>query len=123
MAQLNEQILTMLNKSEGHLTAEEAFIMAKNKNMRVSFASIYRVLGKLSEEGKIKRLLIPGHPDVFDKTTYDHVHMVCEKCGKVKDVDSKKIKDVLSGCIDEKFDSYNLTLNYICKDCKKKGAA
>lgn len=121
MAQLNEQILTMLNKSEGHLTAEEAFIMAKNKNLRVSFASIYRVLGKLSEEGKIQRLLVPGHPDVFDKTVKEHSHMVCSNCGKVKDIDSSKIKNALIKSINEDFNSFNLTINYVCKECRKKG--
>ena len=121
MTELNEKVLTMLKESEGHLTAEEAFILAKRKKINVSYASIYRILGNLANDGKIQRLLIPGHPDVFDKTTYDHAHMVCENCGKVKDVDSKELKSVLSECIDEKFDSYNLTLNYICKDCKKKG--
>ena len=123
MTELNEKVLTMLKESEGHLTAEEAFILSKRKKINVSYASIYRILGNLANEGKIQRLSIPGHSDVFDKTTKEHSHLVCSKCGKVKDIDSSKIKSALSKSINEKFSSFNLTINYICKDCRKKGDA
>lgn len=123
MTELKEKVLTMLQNSEGHLTAEEAFIMAKRKKIDISFASIYRILGDLANEGMINRLLIPGHSDVFDKTTSEHSHLVCKKCGKVKDIDSKKIKSALKNSIKEKFDTFNLTIDYICKDCRKKGDA
>ena len=123
MTELNERVLTMLKESEGHLTAEEAFMLAKRKKINISYASIYRVLGNLANEGKIQRLSIPGHSDVFDKTIEEHSHMVCSICGKVKDIDSSKIKNALLKSINEDFDSFNLTINYVCKDCKKKGDA
>lgn len=123
MTELNENVLTMLKNSEGHLTAEEAFMLAKKKKINISYASIYRILGNLASEGKIQRLSIPGHSDVFDKTIFEHSHMVCKKCGKVKDLDSSKIKNALLKSVNEEFDSFNLTINYICKECRKKGDA
>lgn len=123
MPRLNERVLTMLKESEGHLTAEDAFMLAKRKKINISYASIYRVLGNLANEGKVQRLLIPGHSDVFDKTTYEHSHMVCVKCGRVKDIDSSKIRNALLKSIDDEFDSFNLTINYVCKECRKKGDA
>ena len=120
MPRLNERVLTMLKESEGHLTAEDAFMLAKRKKINISYASIYRVLGNLANEGKVQRLLIPGHSDVFDKTTYEHSHMVCVKCGRVKDIDSSKIRNALLKSIDDEFDSFNLTINYVCKECRKK---
>ena len=121
MTKLNQTILDMILNSDGHLTAEEAFLLAKEKKINVSMASIYRILSKLAEEGYIKKISIPGGADIFDKTLENHEHLVCKVCGKVKDIHIDNLNKLLikeTGL--KEIDSYSLCIDYVCEDCKKR---
>jgi len=120
MTKLNQTILETLRTSEGHMTAEEMFLFCKQNNIKVSLASTYRILGNLADEGYIKRLAFAGQPDVFDKTLDEHQHLVCDSCGKVKDILIKDFKGIIEEAANEKITSYSLTLNYTCRSCKKQ---
>ena len=120
MTKLNQQILDMIMNSDGHLTAEEVFLLSKKKKIDVSLASVYRILGKLTDEGLISKFSVAGKPDVFDKTTENHAHAICLKCGKVKDICIEGFKNDLTKRIGSEIDSYELNVNYICPDCRKK---
>lgn len=120
MTNLNQNILEMIRNSEGHLTAEEVFLMAKKKKINVSMASIYRILNKLVDEGLIRKISISGKLDVFDKTLVDHEHLVCSKCGKIMDIHIKDLKKKLAKETGVEIDNYELIINYVCDDCKKK---
>lgn len=122
MTELNLKILDMLRNSEGHLTADEAFFLARKKKINVSLASVYRILTNLADKKEIQRISVPGHNDVFDKTTEAHGHYVCERCGKVKDIEINNLKDFLEKNIKEEFKTFNLTINYVCNECKKGDA-
>lgn len=121
MTNLNQNILTMIQKSEGHLTAEQAFLLAKKKKIDVSMASIYRILGRLADDGYIKRFTVAGKPDVFDKTLSDHEHLVCRKCGCVEDIHINDFKKILSKSVGFKVEDYDLNINYLCNRCRKGG--
>lgn len=119
MTKLNQRILEMIRDSEGHLTAEEALILTKEKNISISIASIYRFLGKLADEGYIRRVSVPGQPDVFDKTMDNHGHFVCSVCGKVKDLMIRDLKEIIYKETGITCDNYDLSVTYICPECKK----
>ena len=121
MTNLNKKILEMIRNSEGHLTAEQAFLLAKSQDINVSMASIYRILSKLADEGYIKKISIPGQVDLFDKTITAHAHLKCKKCGKVKDLHLDNFEHILcqeTGIAE--IDDYSLCIDYICEDCLKK---
>lgn len=121
MTSLNQNILNMVRNSSGHLTAEEAFLLAKKSNIDVSVASIYRILGKLADEGFIRRIAISDGPDIFDKTLENHEHLICSKCGKIKDVNIGNLMNKLVKETGIEIEDYDLTLKYICEECKQKG--
>lgn len=120
MTSLNQNILEMVRKSPGHLTAEEAFLLAKKKKIDVSIASIYRILGKLADDGYIKRFSVFGGPDIFDKTLEEHGHFVCKKCGKVRDIVIPNLKNKIIKESNIEIKDYDLTINYTCEHCRKK---
>lgn len=120
MTKLNQKILEMIRDSEGHLTAEQVFLLAKKKKINVSMASVYRILGKLVDEGYIKKFSVAGKSDVFDKTLQDHEHLICSKCGKVTDIHIPKLKNKLSKQTRIDIEAISLSINYVCDDCKKK---
>ena len=110
----------MIRDSEGHLTAEQAFLLAKKKKINVSIASIYRILGKLADDGYIKRICVAGAPDIFDKTLSDHEHMICSRCGKVSDIHIADFKKMLEKKIGIEISEYDLSIKYVCKECRSK---
>lgn len=120
MTNLNKQILEMIQSSEGHLTAEEAFMLAKKKHINVSMASIYRILNKLYEEGLINKVSTEDGPDIFDKTINEHGHLVCDVCGGIIDFEILPIKKVINKEVKEDIKSIDLKLHYICEKCKSK---
>lgn len=119
MTKLSQQILNLINMN-GHMNAEEVFLIAKKKKINVSLASTYRILGKLSEDGLIKRIVIKDKADVFDKTINEHSHLVCDKCGKIMDFEIPNFKNILDKQTNCDIINYELCVHYICDDCKKK---
>ena len=119
MTKLSQQILDLINMN-GHMNAEEVFLLAKKKKINVSLASTYRILGKLAEDGLIKRITIKNKVDVFDKTIKDHGHLVCDKCGKIMDFEILHFKNILDKQTNSDIISYELCAHYICEDCRKK---
>ena len=53
MTDLNRQILDMIQNSDGHLSASEAFDLARSQGIDVSLSSMYRILNSLYEKGYI----------------------------------------------------------------------
>lgn len=119
MTKLNQQILDMVKEHHGHLTAQEAFILAKSKNIDVSVASVYRILANLADEGYINRISIPSKADVFDRSCVQHGHMICDKCGKIVDVEFTNLKEILTKQTGVEVNTYDLCIHYVCDSCKK----
>ena len=76
MTKQRQLVLSIVNESEDHLTAEEIFIEAKNRITSIAFATIYNNLNVLVNEKYIARVKSPGNPDRFDKLTIPHEHVV-----------------------------------------------
>ena len=56
--------------------------------------------------------------DRFDKKKCDHDHLVCQKCGKLKDVFLNGIADEIKNNSGDDIISYELNAYYICDSCK-----
>ncbi|MCQ2548294.1 MAG: transcriptional repressor [Clostridia bacterium] len=122
MAKLQDTILNILQDSQGHMTAEDVFMLAKNQGENISLASTYRVLGQLADKGIIKRVKTNGQKDMFDKNVYDHGHLVCTSCGKVADISIPNLKElIVKNAVVDDIISYNLNIDYLCDECKKQG--
>ncbi len=111
-----ELILNTVLSSNEHLTADNIYDGLKESNPNLSLGTVYRNLTQLEEHGYIKRINIPGDPVRFDGNTKEHHHFVCEKCGKIYDLEDEKIDyiDSLSEKKGFKVKSTYLILRGIC---------
>lgn len=85
--------------------------------------TVYRNLGILVEEGKIRKVEVPDGPDRFDFTLKDHYHVRCIKCGDVSDVDMDEVKDLtekINNVHGIKFLSQDIFFKGICSLCLEK---
>lgn len=103
----------------GHASTEELIEYLEENNAKVSLATIYRNLNTLEEDGKIRKVKLKDL-DVYETIKKRHFHFVCNKCGKITDIDPKFISvdeqtfkqlDVSNVC------DYDMVLYGICHDC------
>jgi Fur family transcriptional regulator, stress-responsive regulator len=70
-----------------HLTAEEVLERARERLPEVSLATVYNALNELVSMGEVKQVDAGGGPTRYDPNTEDgHHHLVCLKCGDLRDV-------------------------------------
>ncbi len=69
-----------------HPTADEVYAHIVRAHPTVSKATVYRNLGGLSEDGRLRHIRMPDGADRFDHRTDDHRHIVCLCCKGICDV-------------------------------------
>ena len=111
-------VLDIIENSHKHPTAEEVFFEARQQMPNIALGTVYRNLNALVDEGVVRRITLAGTPDRFDKAKCDHDHLVCQKCGKLKDVFLSGIVDEIKNISGDEIISYELNAYYICDNCK-----
>lgn len=123
MGKYRMQILSCLQQSGGHMTAEQIFLWVKRREPGIVLATVYNNLNRLCQEGVIRRISIPGQPDRYDKTAAPHDHLICDRCGQLADVVFPDFLRELETKLHIHLNSYELNIHYICPDCQQKAAA
>ena len=117
-----DAILENLLSRYDHPTAEEVYADVKNIFPNISLATVYRNLKFLSDDGVI-RSIITKDAVHYDAHTNGHRHVICNKCGKIFDIDVDVTEDVIKkaeNCFDGEIENCKLIFYGICSDCKKK---
>ena len=120
MTKQRDLILSILNQSDRHLTADEIFFLAKLKMPSIAMATIYNNLNAMNDAGLINRIHIDGSADCFDKIVEPHDHLLCDACGKISDIRIPTLSKSIEESIGQEIEYYELTIHYICPECKRK---
>lgn len=115
-----ELVLRAVVKMHRHVTAEEVYDYIKREHSTIGKGTVYRNLGILVEENKIRRVKVPGGADCFDFTLKKHYHMQCVECGNVFDIEMDEITSIDSFIHSKhgmKFLDYDIFFTGICNDC------
>ena len=78
-------IVQCLVGDETHPTAQELFDRLRPTFPTMSFATVYNTLSALTSVGACQPVQFGGATR-FDPNVHAHDHVVCEQCGKVRDV-------------------------------------
>jgi Fur family transcriptional regulator, ferric uptake regulator len=117
-------LLELIRQADGHLDADELHRRAREKEPRISLATVYRNLKLFKELGLIAESnLGETHSHYEIKGTGEHHHLVCLGCGRVIEFDSPLIAKVVAKTKREKgFDitSVQMKLEGYCPKCKEK---
>ena len=120
MQSQKQLILDILRSSRRHLTAEQILRLAREHNPRIAVGTVYRNLSVLCQEGEIRSIVIPDSPVLYDGTLSPHDHLVCRRCGELKDVVLPlKLLPLLRQAIGEEVSDYSLSIDYICEKCRE----
>ena len=113
-----EYILEIINNSKNHPTAEQVFLLLKEKNEKAVLATVYNNLAWLYENGLIRKISAEGNPDRYDRTER-HDHLICRCCGRITDVMLGDLTAELQAQLGIQMLSYDLRISYVCPDCRK----
>lgn len=115
-----EVVATIVKDACNHPTAEMVFDKAKEQLPNISLGTVYRILKEMAREGEIREVACKDAPSRFDKTTMDHGHFQCVRCGKVEDI-FVNLDKIDSSVIDfgtRVVLETQLYFNGICEECK-----
>ena len=119
-----EELLLVLEKLKIHPTAEEIYQKLKDNNSTSSRGTVYRNLKDLVEEEIIMKIPIIDGADRYDYPCENHNHIVCKKCGKVKDFkydfNSKKILKEIKNQTKMDTNLETIITYGVCEDCMNK---
>jgi Fur family transcriptional regulator, ferric uptake regulator len=110
-----------------HFEADELLFRMKQKDLKISRATIYRTLDLLVKSGMVRRVHLGEEHFHYERVTFEdqhHDHLVCTTCGAViefhdPDLEARQMKI----CDDHGFEPtfHNLQILGVCRRCRRRG--
>lgn len=79
-------LFRLLHDNESHPSAEALHLAASAVMPGISLRTVYQTLNDLVAMGELQQLQLSSGSARFDPNVDDHHHVVCDRCGAVRDV-------------------------------------
>jgi Fe2+ or Zn2+ uptake regulation protein len=115
-----EKILDVVKHSEEHPTAEKVYEEVRKVLPKVSLGTVYRNLNLLTEEGRVRELILEDNVKRYDGNLSDHYHCICNSCGDIIDIsfESHEMLENLSESINNfQIDDHKIEFYGQCDEC------
>lgn len=114
--------------SKKHLGVEEIYnlLQADDNKNRVSLPTIYRIISQFEKSGILRKLSIDSGQAIYelsDEEEEHHDHLVCVKCGEIKEFFDQTIEDhqkIIAKKNNYELTDHSLCLYGICHKCQLK---
>lgn len=118
-----------LDHQNDHLSAEEVHHLLLDQAAEIGLATVYRTLDLLSDLGILQKMDFGDGRNRYelngDQTLHHHHHLICLKCGKVKEFDDDTL-DALEAAIARKSNfrivDHHLKFYGYCEECQDDSA-
>ncbi len=123
-------VLQEIYRSNTHLDADEIFIRLRKKGIGISRATVYHTLDLLFRFNIITKIDLGHKHSHYEKAwgVANHLHIICQKCGKVSEATSGELAVMMEKlCAENGFSlgSFSLQVFGECIDqttCSKTAA-
>ena len=113
------RILSLVNGTDEHLTAEQIYLRLKGQGVQIALSTIYNNLSELCRTGQIRKISTAGSPDRYDRS-HPHGHLICARCSALYDVTLPDLTGLLQQATGIQILSYDLEIHYLCPSCQKR---
>jgi Fe2+ or Zn2+ uptake regulation protein len=111
-----------LHELNRHVTAEEVLASVADRLPNVSPPTVYSTLELFEELGVVRRLGVRQGAVLYDPRPEPHDHMVCDRCGKIEDLDGGiRLSRAVERAVDAGFrpKRAEVRINGLCADCAR----
>jgi Fur family transcriptional regulator, peroxide stress response regulator len=104
-----------------HPTADQVYDALHGRLPGLSRATVYRVLETLVDQGFARKVHHAGAAARFDPMTARHHHLVCDRCGRLVDLDAAAVAALRlpdarrTGFL---IHDYSISFTGLCRDCR-----
>jgi Fur family ferric uptake transcriptional regulator len=120
------EILETVLHCDGHFDADELYLRMKNAGSKVSRATVYNTLDKLTECGIVARYRfgerLARYEIMFGNE--HHHHIICRSCGKIEEfVDKRVERFAREAALSMRYGFENTVLHIygVCHECQQNG--
>lgn len=109
-----------LHELNRHVTAEEILASVTERLPNVSPPTVYSTLELFEDLGVVRRLGVRHGAVVYDPRSEPHDHMMCDRCGKIEDLDGgTRLAGAIKRAVDAGFAPRRaeVRINGLCSDC------
>ena len=106
-----------------HPTADAVYAMVREREPNISLGTVYRNLNQLAQQGELLKICLPGASDRFDARTDAHHHLLCDRCGRLYDIEPGDLGGLearIRGITDLTVTGYQVYITGICQNCAEK---
>jgi Fe2+ or Zn2+ uptake regulation protein len=114
-------VLEALGESRGHPSAEDVYLLVKQKNPRVALGTVYQALGVLEEIGVIEAKHWSESPTRYDLNVGPHLDIRCLRCGEVSEVPGVHfdgLEDSIRAATPYEVKSATVVVEGLCPACR-----
>lgn len=120
-------VRVLLEHEEDHLSAEDVYLLVKEKSPEIGLATVYRTLELLTELKIVDKINFGDGVSRYDLrqegASHFHHHLVCIECGSVAEIQEDLLEEV-EAIVERdwkfKIKDHRLTFHGICYRCQQK---
>lgn len=120
-------VQVLLENEEAHLSAEDVYLLVKDKAPEIGLATVYRTLELLSELHIVHKLNFGDGVARYEfrsvNSKHHHHHLICLNCGTVDEIKEDWLEPIEERVEDRfgfKILDHHLMFHGICHRCKDK---
>jgi Fur family transcriptional regulator, peroxide stress response regulator len=117
-------VMSFLMKHTSHPTAAEIFEAVNRADPRCSRATTYNNLRDLVQAGLVREVAVEGRSARFDAKVMRHHHFICDRCGKVEDMEWYDVPRPAAGSLGKRIlRQSELIFRGLCANCAPRRAS